>query len=161
MNKVNITENGQSFSAYHNILEGPEDTGDRLRSTEAGTIGINFDMSSFYPVPDTRFQQTFQRALAREADRQRTLEWKKMGVVDPLVINQLQKGQPARVSTYVVCKVIARDVILMPFVQGILWTSLLIMLKPWLRGVVIHGRKMGTFIYNRVLGIDLVKKKRV
>ncbi|AQZ14720.1 ADL119W (Scer_YGOB_ADL119W) [Zygosaccharomyces parabailii] len=118
-------------------------------------------MSSPYPVPDTRFQQTFQRALTREAERQRTLEWKKMGVVDPLVINQLQKEKPARVSRYVICKVIARDVVLMPFVQGILWTSLLILSKPWLRAVVANGRKFGTFVYNRVLGVDLVRKKQV
>lgn len=93
-------------------------------------------MSGLYPVPDTRFEYTFKRALNREAEKQRTLQWKKMGVVDPPVINQLRKNQPAKISSYVVCKVVARDVILMPLVQGVLWTSLLITMRPWLRSVV-------------------------
>lgn len=118
-------------------------------------------MSGLYPVPDTRFEYTFRRALNREAERQRTLQWKKVGVVDPLVINQLQKNQPAKVSSYVVCKVVVRDVILMPFVQGVLWTGLLITMRPWLRKMVQNGRKVGTFIYRTVLGTDLIKKKRV
>lgn len=118
-------------------------------------------MSGLYPVPDTRFEQTFKRALNQEAERQRIFEWKKMGVMDPLVINQLQKNQPPKVSGYVVCKVVARDVILMPLVQGVLWTSLLIMMRPWLGSVVRNGRKLGIFIYRTVLGTDLIKRKRV
>ncbi|CAR28185.1 hypothetical protein ZYGR_0N06770 [Zygosaccharomyces rouxii] len=118
-------------------------------------------MSGLYPIPDTRFESTFKRALNREAEKQRTLQWKKMGVEDPLVINQLQKNQPVKINSYVVCKVVARDVIFMPLVQGLLWTSLLITMKPWLRSVIQNGRKFGTFIYRTVLGTDLIKKKQV
>lgn len=118
-------------------------------------------MSGLYPVPDTRFEHTFRRALNREAENQRTSQWKKMGVVDPLVVNQLQKNEPPKISSYVVCKVVARDVILMPLLQGVLWTSILIMVRPWLRGVVQNGRKIGSYIYRTVLGTDLIKKKRV
>lgn len=117
-------------------------------------------MNNNYPVPDTRFEQTFRRALTREAEKQRATQWKKMGVVDPVVINQLQKAKPPTISKAVICKVVVRDVFLMPFVQGMLWTSILIAMRPWLKQVVNHGRKLGTTIYRLVLGTDLIKAKK-
>ncbi|QLL32274.1 hypothetical protein HG536_0C04430 [Torulaspora globosa] len=117
-------------------------------------------MNASYAVPDTRFEQTFRRALAREAERERASQWKKMGIVDPVVISQLQKVQPPKISKLVVCKVVVRDVILMPLVQGLLWTSILIFMKPWLRQVVYQGRRLGSSIYKLVLGTDLVKAKK-
>lgn len=118
-------------------------------------------MNGIYPVPDTRFEQTFRRALTREAEKQRTVHWKKMGVVDPVVINQLQKMHPPVISNLTIFKVIVRDVLLMPFVQGMLWTSILIIMRPWLGKVVTHGRKMGSSIYKLVLGTDLIKSKKL
>lgn len=117
-------------------------------------------MSVNYAVPDTRFEQTFRRSLAREAERQRASQWRKMGIVDPLVISQLQSVQPPTISKLVVCKVVVRDVILMPLVQGLLWTGLLIVMRPWLRLMVSQGRKLGSSIYKLVLGTDLVKAKK-
>lgn len=117
-------------------------------------------MNVGYPVPDTRFEQTFKRALVREAERQRASQWKKMGLNDPQVISQLQKIKPPNISKLVVCKVVFRDVFLMPFVQGIIWTTALIALKPWLGQAVAHGRRMGSALYRIVLGPDLVKKSK-
>lgn len=117
-------------------------------------------MNVNYAVPDTRFEQTFMRALMKEAEKQRASEWKKMGIVDPPVINQLQKVQPPSISKLVVCKVVVRDVIVMPLLQGLIWTGLLIAMKPWLKYMVYQGRKMGSSIYRTVLGIDLVKAKK-
>lgn len=117
-------------------------------------------MSANYPVPDTRFEQTFRRALTREAEKHRAAQWRKMGVVDPVLINELQKAQPPSISKLVVCKVVLRDVIFMPLVQGLLWTGVLIAMKPWLKNAVAHGRRLGSSIYRLVLGTDLVKPKR-
>lgn len=118
-------------------------------------------MSANYPVPDTRFEQTFRRALTREAEKQRATQWHKMGV-DPAMISELQKVQPPQISKIVVCKVVVRDIVLMPLVQGLLWTGILIAVKPWLKNVVSHGRKLGSSIYRLVLGTDLVRPgKRV
>ncbi|QLQ80533.1 hypothetical protein HG537_0D05340 [Torulaspora globosa] len=117
-------------------------------------------MNPSYSVPDTRFEQTFRKALVREAERERASQWRKMGIVDPVVISQLQKVQPVEISKVVVCKVVIRDVIVMPLVQGLLWTSILIFMRPWLRQMVYQGRKLGSSIYKLVLGIDLVKAKK-
>lgn len=117
-------------------------------------------MNMNYPVPDTRFEQTFKSALVREAERERASQWKKMGLQDPKAISQLQKVKPPTVSKLVVCKVIFRDVFFMPFVQGIIWTTALIALKPWLGLVVKNGRKIGSKVYRMVLGTDLLKVPR-
>ncbi|SCV04404.1 LAME_0H18162g1_1 [Lachancea meyersii CBS 8951] len=97
-------------------------------------------------IPDLRFQQTFQNALKREAKKN-----KKIGT---------EGNDDENISTAVICKVILRDVLFMPFVQGILWTSILIAMKPWLRFTVQQGQMCGQRLYNFILGKDLVPSRR-
>ncbi|SCU85066.1 LAFA_0D13696g1_1 [Lachancea sp. 'fantastica'] len=98
------------------------------------------------PIPDLRFQQTFQNSLKREAEKN-----KKVGT-------QEANGEGV-INAAVVCKVVLRDVLILPFVQGILWTTVLIALKPWLRYVNLKGQACGRAIYNMVLGKNLIPKK--
>ncbi|SCV01168.1 LANO_0F10484g1_1 [Lachancea nothofagi CBS 11611] len=96
-------------------------------------------------IPDLRFQQTFQNALKREAKKN-----KKLGT---------ESEGNDRISASVICKVVLRDVLLLPFLQGILWTGILIAMKPWLRLVVRQGQQCGQKLYNLVLGKNLVPKR--
>ncbi|CCE62603.1 hypothetical protein TPHA_0C04520 [Tetrapisispora phaffii CBS 4417] len=109
-------------------------------------------------VPDVRLEQSFNNALQKEAEKQRVAKLKKEGLDDSKIL-QIQKNEPATVTKYIVWKVILRDMILMPFIQGALFTGLLMAVKPWLRGVVGNGRRFGSYIYKLVLGKDLVKPK--
>ncbi|SCW01161.1 LAFE_0D06436g1_1 [Lachancea fermentati] len=98
-------------------------------------------------IPDIRFEQTFKNALRREATKNHKLHATQQGSQEKPVV-----------TAAIVCKVVFRDVLLVPFVQGILWTGFLIALKPWLRHMVFQGRKVGKFIYRQVLGTDLINK---
>ncbi|CAR23245.1 uncharacterized protein KLTH0E04576g [Lachancea thermotolerans CBS 6340] len=100
-------------------------------------------------VPDLRFEQTFQRALRREASKNQKATSQGHSTTDA----------DATISASVICKVVLRDVLLMPFLQGILWTSALIALKPWLHMVRIRGQLVGHRIYEMVLGKGLVRKR--
>ncbi|CUS23560.1 LAQU0S10e03202g1_1 [Lachancea quebecensis] len=100
-------------------------------------------------VPDLRFEQTFQKALRREANKNQKASSQ----------GHITADTDSVISASVICKVVLRDVLLMPFLQGILWTSALIALKPWLRMVMVHGRLVGRRIYELVLGKDLVRKR--
>lgn len=99
-------------------------------------------------VPDTRFEQTFKNALKKEAKRMKAAR---------LGITTLDDNAP--VTPMVVAKVVVRDVFFMPLVQGVLWTSFLIAIKPWLRNAVWQGRRFGMSVYRLVLGKDLVRKR--
>ena len=109
-------------------------------------------------IPDVRFAESFNKSLSEEAEKQRTLRLKEQGVNDAAIL-ELQKKEPAEVTKYIVWKVILKDIIVMPLVQGIMYTSILIVIRPWLSGVITNGRKFGTFIYNTVLGKNLTKGK--
>lgn len=95
-------------------------------------------MNGVIKIPDTRFEQTFRRAIDREVAKQNALSGKS---------TDDKKSGP---SAYVICKVVVRDVLLMPFIQSVLWTGFLLGLKPWLRMVVGFGRRTGEYL-NRAL----------
>ncbi|CEP60619.1 uncharacterized protein LALA0_S01e15104g [Lachancea lanzarotensis] len=97
------------------------------------------------PIPDLRFQQTFQNSLKREAKKN-----KKVGTE--------QANDEGTINAAVICKVVLRDVLFLAFVQRILWTTVLIAMKPWLRYVVRQGQTSGRAIYNLVLGKNLIPK---
>ncbi|EDO15400.1 hypothetical protein Kpol_1063p10 [Vanderwaltozyma polyspora DSM 70294] len=112
-----------------------------------------------FPVPDVRFEETFNRAINKEAEKQREYSLKKKGLTTD-EISKIKENEAPEVTTYIVWKVIVRDMLIMPFIQGIMFSGLLIILKPWLRSVVGNGRRFGTFIYNTVLGKNLTKTKK-
>lgn len=87
-------------------------------------------------IPDTRFAYTFRNSLQKEAVKRK-------------------ETQPSKTS---ICKVIFRDVILMPFLQNMLWVCLLLAFKPAFRGVVLHGKRIGSSIYRMILGPSFSKR---
>lgn len=95
--------------------------------------------SPFIPIPDTRFANVFNNALNKEV--------KKQNLSSP--------------NFKVVAKVLIRDIILMPFVQSIVWTGFLISFKPMVRHFIQWGKAFITSIYKLVLGTDLIKKDPV
>lgn len=95
-------------------------------------------------IPDVRFEQTFRAALAKESARQRQLRAQKEG--------EAAADGEAGISALVVAKVVVRDVLLMPLVQGALWTGLLITMKPWLRLCMLGGRRAGQAFYRALVG---------
>ncbi|KAL3235120.1 hypothetical protein RNJ44_02908 [Nakaseomyces bracarensis] len=106
-------------------------------------------------IPDTRFEYTFRRALDKERAKVRAQN----------LVNQSQSqkasGQEEDVglSAYVVCKVVVRDVLLMPFLQSVLWTGFLLGLKPWLRAVRGLGRSAGQYLNTMLYGGRLSRRE--
>ncbi|SCU83808.1 LAMI_0C04786g1_1 [Lachancea mirantina] len=100
-------------------------------------------------IPDLRFEQTFMNAVRKEAIARHGITAKTQDSSDGKV----------KITAGVVCKVILRDVFLMPFVQGILWTSVLIAMRPWLSNATRSGQRLGRYIYRTILGKDLVPKR--
>lgn len=100
-------------------------------------------------IPDLRFEQTFKNALKREALKNKQYKAK----------NGTDTDSESPLSASIICKVVLRDVLLLPFLQGALWTGVLIAMRPWLWHVKMQGLQLGRRIYNLVLGKDLVPKR--
>lgn len=62
-------------------------------------------------IPDMRFNHIFSMSLQKE----------------------MKKQNKERVTTYILGKVIFKDIIIIPFLQNILWTSTLIILRDPLK----------------------------
>ncbi|CAB4254044.1 similar to hypothetical protein KAFR_0G02990 [Kazachstania africana CBS 2517] [Maudiozyma barnettii] len=89
-----------------------------------------------FPIPDVRFSNVFYTALAKETKRQK--------LNDP--------------NFKIITKVLLRDVILMPFIQSIVWTGFIISFKPTLKQLVQSTKSFNTFIYSLITGNDLHKQ---
>lgn len=87
-------------------------------------------------LPDLRFEQTFRQSLRKEALKQHKLTVSKSdgSVVDPPV------------TAYVVAKVVFKDILLGPFVQGVLLSSFLIVTRPYL----LYCRRAGLNFARRI-----------
>lgn len=66
------------------------------------------------PIPDMRFNHIFSKSLQREMKMQ----------------------QANKVTYYILGKVIIRDIIIMPFLQNMLWTGIFMTLKDPLRAYI-------------------------
>lgn len=86
-------------------------------------------MSSL-PIPDTRFAPSFYRKLKKQA-------------------NLNDKSVDGPITARVVAKVIWRDIIMMPFIQGFFMNGVLILLRPYLRKMIQSGRTFSNFLFNR------------
>ena len=91
------------------------------------------------PIPDTRFSYVFHAALQKETNRRRLKE------PDALVY----------------AKVIFRDVMIVPFLQSILWTWVLMSYRPVLRGLAAKVKRVTSTLYEVILGRDLIPKSRI
>ncbi|SMN19962.1 similar to Kazachstania naganishii KNAG_0L01230 hypothetical protein [Maudiozyma saulgeensis] len=90
-----------------------------------------------FPIPDLRFSNVIYNALAKETKRQ--------NLTDP--------------NLKIIAKVLLRDVILMPFIQSIVWTGFIISLRPTLKNLVQLGKSFNSSVYNLIIGADLRKER--
>lgn len=92
-----------------------------------------------FPIPDVRFSNVFYKALTKET--------KKQNLENP--------------NLKVIVKVLVRDVILMPFIQSILWTGFIISIRPSVKHLITASKSFNSSIYNLITGSDLTKRKQV
>ncbi|KAG0666956.1 hypothetical protein C6P45_000165 [Maudiozyma exigua] len=92
-----------------------------------------------FPIPDVRFSNVFYKALTKETEKQK--------LVNP--------------NLKVVVKVLVRDVILMPFIQSILWTGFIISVRPSVKHLISVGKSFKSSVYNMIIGSDLTNKKQI
>lgn len=91
-----------------------------------------------FPIPDTRFANVFYNSLAKETKKQKL-------------------NNP---NFKVVSKVLLRDVIIMPFVQSMVWASFLISFRPTLRKMVDFTKSFNTSVYNLIFGTNLLHGRK-
>ncbi|CCH63147.1 hypothetical protein TBLA_0J01510 [Henningerozyma blattae CBS 6284] len=82
------------------------------------------------PIPDTRFESTFRRKLDKELNKNNVNS------------NSIIKDERVR-KLLCLGKVICRDVIFMPFVQGMFMCGAFILIKPWLLKLLRNGKNIG------------------
>ncbi|CCK72743.1 uncharacterized protein KNAG_0L01230 [Huiozyma naganishii CBS 8797] len=88
-------------------------------------------------IPEMRFNYVFNNALKAEAARH--------NVAEP--------------TTWMVCKVVCKDVLLMPFLQSFLWTALLISMKTPLKNALNYTKRMCSALFTNVSGANMYKPK--
>lgn len=101
-------------------------------------------MSTQIPIPDLRFESSFYRSLQSSARS-------KHNAKSTAVQNDLQSQlptEPVPITPTIIIQVILKDVILMPLLQGIAWTSILLIAKPWLLYAARSGREYGVKVFN-------------
>lgn len=128
-------------------------------------------------IPDLRFEQSFMKNLYAYAGYKfpSPQEFRKTQISDSK-IERLNKGideeetnilntdqqledtlPPLPVS--IILYAIVKDQILMPLMQGFLWTGLLMSIRPFLRVLALQGKRSGTWMSN-VLGLNRLKHRR-
>ncbi|CCF59331.1 hypothetical protein KAFR_0G02990 [Kazachstania africana CBS 2517] len=106
------------------------------------TAGIHINNN--LAIPDTRFGYVFRKAVQKELRKQ---------------VKETDSDNKHINKNLIICKVIARDVILMPFIQSILWTGFLISFKPCLRGFIRFCQRLGPMIKGSILEGNIGKSK--
>lgn len=88
------------------------------------------------PIPDLRFQSAFMSSLAAENSK----------VYANSDSNSNSTQRP--ISLYVVAKVVVRDILFMPLVQGTVYAMVLLLARPWLAAVAHSGREFGVRLFH-------------
>lgn len=92
------------------------------------------------PIPDLRFESSFYRALqskAKSSDAKAAAT--STDSAEPIVDT---------ITPGIILQVILKDVVIVPLIQGILWTSVLLVAKPWLLYVAQNGRDYGVRLFK-------------
>ncbi|ODV76992.1 uncharacterized protein CANTADRAFT_32402, partial [Suhomyces tanzawaensis NRRL Y-17324] len=112
-----------------------------------------------FKIPDLRFEQTFIKQLNSYAGRDTqdvaTLSEEELKLVnsdlDKKEIEARDSLTPLEpITPSIVIYAIIKDQILMPLLQGFLWSGFLLSVSPILAGVVAHGQRTGTWVANLV-----------
>ncbi|KAG7195092.1 uncharacterized protein KQ657_004208 [Scheffersomyces spartinae] len=115
-------------------------------------------------IPDLRFEQSFMRSLQVYSGKKEVKEEVKglsdielellgeeIDLKEQLEVDDtLNMGPIGQITPSIVMYAIVKDQILMPLLQGFLWTGLLIVGRPFLRQVVLWGLQSGTYVANMV-----------
>lgn len=121
----------------------------------AGAMNIN--------IPDLRFEQLFMKLLWTYAGN---APQKTTGLTDDelnLLSEQLdhdektevEAGPLSPITPTVVILAILKDQIIMPLLQGFLWTGFLIGMRPFFAQVVRSGQRAGSQLY-KLMGFDAI-----
>lgn len=118
-------------------------------------------------IPDLRFEQSFLRSLDRyAADKQSakaTLSKAELELSDS-IDDGIQDQSPAELTPLapitpgIVAYAVIKDQIVMPLLQGFLWSGLLLCVRPMLALVVANGQRWGTWVSSGI-GISARKMK--
>jgi hypothetical protein len=92
---------------------------------------------SKFPIPDLRFESSFRRSLQFEARKSQAGSLATSNPDEPLPITPL-----------VVLKVILKDTFIMPLIQGVIYSMVLLLAKPWLIKVAQNGREFGIKLFK-------------
>lgn len=85
-------------------------------------------------IPDLRFEQSFRKSLQANSLNGEAKTKDALPIITPGIV------------IYTVLK----EQILMPFLQGFLWASILLSFKPWLIKVAQKGRKTGNWLFSEI-----------
>lgn len=111
------------------------------------------------PIPDLRFEQLFLRSLDKyTAPSVAPLTETELQIVDDGEEDKEVNLKPiGPITPGIVVYAVIKDQILMPLLQGFLWSSFLILARPALGLVVANGQATGRWLY-RLLGLDRARK---
>lgn len=109
-------------------------------------------------LPDLRFEQSFMKLLAQYAgnppktatglsDQELELLGKDVDEEEQRI---LEGGPLSPITPGIVVYALIKDQIIMPLLQGFLWTGLLIAARLVLQAVVRNGQMFGAKLYNLV-----------
>ncbi|KAK6876015.1 hypothetical protein K6H11_000523 [Candida tropicalis] len=130
---------------------------------------------SALPIPDLRFEQSFMKQLNKYAGNQQS-QSNKLDLLKPhntspltdedlkLLNEELDEEEQDElykplnpITPSVVIYAILKDQILIPLLQGFLWTGVLISMRPFLRIIVRNGQYAGHWVSN-LLGLNQLTK---
>lgn len=126
-------------------------------------------------IPDLRFEQSFMRSLQAYSGQKQPVEPTTVtGLSDAElellsaevdakeqqeVDDSLGMGPIGQITPLIVIYAIIKDQIVMPLVQGFVWTGFLIVARPFLRQMVQWGLNSGTYVANLV-GLNRLHQRR-
>lgn len=119
------------------------------------------------PLPDLRFEQTFMKALNTYATNssktkpltEEVLQSKNENELEilnqELDIQEQQEitGPLAPITPGIVTYAIIKDQVIMPLIQGFVFTAVMILSRPFLQQVVLNGQRFGGYLAT-ILGVN-------
>lgn len=101
-------------------------------------------------IPDLRFEQSFLKSLQTYANGKKTLADDELKLLDEPGEDSPQFQPIAPITPGIVAMAVIKDQIIMPLIQGFLWSGFLISVRPFLGLVVASGQRCGIWFGNMV-----------
>lgn len=116
------------------------------------------------PLPDLRFEQTFMKQLYGYAAEAKPSKPAQLSDSDIALINmELDELYPTiplpQITVPIVVYAVIKDQIILPLIQGFLWSGFLLSVAPVLSWVVVRGQGSGMWVANLIgLGVSSAKR---